>query len=156
MLNPKLAGGAMLDTGIYPVALIQDFIREEPVNFKAIADMSATGVDKSSMVIMDFDSGKMAQFFTSFGLRTKWSAVLYGTEGWIELFNFFRCVKLNVRRGDENTLIEEPFTSTGFYHEIEAAINDIRAGRLENEIMSHADSLMCARMMDRAIQQFNN
>jgi predicted dehydrogenase len=155
LLNPELAGGSVLDAGIYPIALTQDFFREEPREIFAVQDKATTGVDASCAIIMNYPSGRIAQLHSSVGLKTNCSAMLYGTEGWIEIFNFLRSQQFCVSKNGERDIFEVPYISTGFFHEIEAVLQDIKAGRIENEVMSHKDSLTCSRIMDAVLAQFS-
>ena len=61
LMNPDLAGGALYDVGVYPLTIVSDIFGWEPVDFKAHAIKSATGVDETIQVQLDFGEDRLAQ-----------------------------------------------------------------------------------------------
>jgi len=84
-LNDKaLAGGALLDLGIYPISLAWD-IFGEPVSIKADAAMSQTGVDRQTAVILGYAGGRQAVVHTALDTVGPTTAAILGTDGWIAI-----------------------------------------------------------------------
>jgi len=84
MNNPALAGGALLDLGIYPVSFAWDLFGE-PASVQATSSPTVTGVDRQTSVVLSYDGG--AQALLQFALDTAGpnAAVVIGTEGWVAL-----------------------------------------------------------------------
>ena len=148
LLNPDLAGGALYDVGVYPLTIVSDFFGWEPVDFKAHAIKSATGVDETIQVQFDFGYDRLAQVVGSIGLHTDKEGCIYGEEGFIKLPRFWEAKGYEVHKGDEIERVDLPFQSTGYAHEIYETIRCIEAGKTESELFTLNDSLMSARLVE--------
>ena len=49
--NPKLAGGAMLDIGVYALSLMRLFMASQPTEVVSLANLASTGVDQTSGIV---------------------------------------------------------------------------------------------------------
>ena len=148
LLNPDLAGGALYDVGVYPLTIVSDLFGWEPVDFKAHAIKSATGVDETIMVQLDFGNDRLAQVVGSVGLHTNKEGMIYGEEGFIKLPRFWEAKGYEVHKGEEVEVVSKPFTSTGYAHEIIEAVQCIKEGKTESELFTLSDSLMSARLVE--------
>jgi predicted dehydrogenase len=112
MEDPALAGGALLDLGIYPVSFLS-FVLGSPSTVKAVGHLTDRGVDLSiAGVATGYASAPeaVATFTTSMGGRSPAVATIVGTEARLELGNSFAFyqpgpVRLVLRDG---TVIEAP------------------------------------------------
>jgi predicted dehydrogenase len=82
--NPELAGGALLDLGIYPVSFAFDVLGT-PSSVQATGSLSETGVDRSTAIIFGYESGAQALVQCALDIAGPNRAVIVGTEGRIEL-----------------------------------------------------------------------
>ncbi len=82
--NPHLAGGALLDLGIYPISFAWDILGA-PSSIKAVGAMSATGVDRSTSVVLGYPGGEQAIVTTALDARGPNRASIVATEGRIEI-----------------------------------------------------------------------
>ncbi|MCP4403261.1 MAG: Gfo/Idh/MocA family oxidoreductase, partial [bacterium] len=57
LFNPDLAGGALLDAGIYPLSFANMVMKHKPVEVKALGEIGSTGVDEQSSYILRYESG---------------------------------------------------------------------------------------------------
>jgi predicted dehydrogenase len=88
-LRKDLAGGPLMDMGVYPINAARYAFRAEPV--QAIAFGANNGderfreVHEAASVILRFPSERLASFTCSFGAAPadQWQAV--GTKGWLQL-----------------------------------------------------------------------
>lgn len=80
LFNPKLAGGALLDIGIYPVFLAY-LMLGKPATIKALARMSSTGVDEETGMVFQYPDGRMAHLHATLKAHTKTEAFVYGDKG---------------------------------------------------------------------------
>lgn len=148
LLNPDLAGGALYDVGVYPLTIVSDLFGWEPVDFKAHAIKSATGVDETIQVQLDFGKDRLAQVVGSIGLHTNKEACIYGEEGYIKLERFWQPQGYEVHKGDEVEVVSKPFQSTGYAHEVIEAVECVKAGKTESNLFTLNDSLMSARLVE--------
>lgn len=82
--NPALAGGALLDLGIYPVSFAWD-IFGAPATVQASASMSATGVDRQTAIVLGYESGAQALLHTALDTSGPNTATILGSDGWIAI-----------------------------------------------------------------------
>jgi xylose dehydrogenase (NAD/NADP) len=82
-LNPRLAGGALMDLGVYPVSLIRIVAGQRPLRVQAIAQWSG-GVDRSCAATLEFAAGLMAQVTCSFDSALHRQALIVGSAGVIQ------------------------------------------------------------------------
>lgn len=83
--RPGLAGGAVLDLGVYPINAARYLFREEPVEVLAAISSSGDarfeGVDETTTAILRFASGRVAQLTVSLGASATGYYRVAGTEG---------------------------------------------------------------------------
>ncbi|KGE89628.1 MAG: Gfo/Idh/MocA family protein [Phaeodactylibacter xiamenensis] len=84
LFNPELAGGALLDIGIYPV-FIAYLMMGRPERVHAIARMGQTGVDEELGVLFQMGDGRMAHLHATLLAHTKTEAFIYGEKGTIHI-----------------------------------------------------------------------
>jgi predicted dehydrogenase len=84
LLNPALAGGALLDVGIYPL-FWTCLLMGEPLEVQGFADLGKTGVDENSIAIFRFAEGRLGMLASSVRTSFPTHATLYGTRGRLHL-----------------------------------------------------------------------
>ncbi len=84
MFDPAVGGGALLDLGVYPAALVW-LLLGRPAAVRAEASLAATGVDESVAMWWTYDDGRAAQVTCSSVSKAGSSATIVGTRGWIEV-----------------------------------------------------------------------
>ncbi len=147
LLNPALAGGALYDLGVYPIALANDFLGE-PDEVYAGCIRARTGVDESISMRLEYPEGRSAHLFSSIGLDSSNQARLYGTDGTIVMDLFWKVQRFAVIQGGSEQWFEFPYLRTGYLHEILDAINCIERGKIQPTLFTHEDSLLSAKIVD--------
>ena len=79
-----LAGGAMLDIGIYPLTFAR-FLAGDPIEARVSGTLGATGVDATVGGVVTYSSGALGVFHTSLDMMTSLGASVYGTLGRIDV-----------------------------------------------------------------------
>ena len=94
LFNKNLAGGAILDVGLYPVSLSRMIAGVQsgkkfvnPIKLSAEAQIGQTGVDEISSAIMEFDNGVIAEAYTAIMKNMDNNAVIEGSDGKIIIDN---------------------------------------------------------------------
>ena len=82
-LDPRLAGGALMDVGVYPVSLARMIAGARPTRVHAVAHW-AGGVDRTLAATLQFASGLLAQINCSFDTGPQRQALITGSKGVIE------------------------------------------------------------------------
>ena len=88
LIDPALAGGALLDLGIYPVSFAH-MILGNPTKITASAVLTELGVDAQTSMILDFANGAQAILNTTMIAQTPCRAVVAGKNGWLEIDRVF-------------------------------------------------------------------
>ena len=150
LFAPALGGGALLDIGLYPVQLAL-MLLGEPERVSAVADIGSTGVDEQIVVTMGFGTGQLATAEAALRTNLACTAHVSGTDGAIEIPAFLHCpAYLDVHEGGAPTRIDTPMDGNGLHHQAIEVHRCLRAGESESPVMTHADSRMLARTLDRA------
>jgi len=94
--NAALGGGALLDRGVYALSLAQ-LLFGAPVEVLSAANMTATGVDEHTAVVLRHAGGQIASLTASLTGYGSNQAVVVGTQGRLTLHEpFFRPDRLTV------------------------------------------------------------
>jgi predicted dehydrogenase len=149
LIDPHLAGGALLDVGIYPLAL-SSMLFGKPVGIHSAASIGKTGIDEQNAFVLAFDRGRLAVMYSAMQTETAQEATIMGTQGRIRLHHpCWRGNKLTlIRPGKDEQFMEMPTHDNGFTYEIKAVCRDLREGRLENALMPLDESLSILQTMD--------
>ena len=159
--NPALAGGALLDLGVYSIATTRWAIQQsvgtcpEPSSIHACGTLAGTGVDQRVTAMLTFPGGLSSQFVCGFDGSAENSMTIMGERGFIRLQPcFWAATEAQLQRLDEPAIHERaPFRINGFEYQIEEAQRCIRAGLVESSRMTHVDSLAALRWMDEIRRQ---
>ena len=148
-LNPDLAGGALLDVGIYPISLACWLFGSLPENSYSNGYMTDHGVDGVSSYYLEFGNGKSALLSSSVIAHTPKDAVIVGTKGYIQITDFWRASELTVYlNGEEPRQHSFPYQAAGFQFEAKEAMNCILDGKTESSIMPLDETLSIMKLMD--------
>ncbi|RMG31562.1 MAG: gfo/Idh/MocA family oxidoreductase [Bacteroidetes bacterium] len=148
--NPELAGGALLDIGIYPIAFAYMIFGREPVHVSSFAQLAPTGVDQQAAYLFGYEGGEIASLQAAFTADFQKSAFVIGTSGMVELPLFWRAQQLIVHLPEQKPQVFDfPYPSTGLQFQAEEVMNCLDAGMLESDVMPLDESLRIMAMMDR-------
>ena len=142
-----LAGGAMLDIGIYPVTFAR-FLAGDPVEAKVSGSLGDTGVDATVGGVVTFDGGALGVFHTSLDMTSSLRASVYGTLGRIDVdapfwFPNGFTVRLD---GEEPARVE--MAHRGLAHEAAHAMERIRGGHRESDVIPLATTVSTMELLD--------
>ncbi|WP_371806608.1 Gfo/Idh/MocA family protein [Candidatus Lokiarchaeum ossiferum] len=157
LYNRELAGGALLDLGIYPLTFARAIFGHSPLRIESTAYLGETGVDEESSYFLEFADKKQAMLFSSCRVETLHEATIFGTAGRIKIPDFFHPSGFEWKRHNKHKVrkVEVQYDFPGYQYEIEEVNRCLREGKLESELMSHADSLEMMGIMDTLRHQWN-
>ncbi len=150
LFDPNLAGGALLDIGIYPLAVSEWVMGAFPEAIKVHALMGNTGVDELLSAILVYKNGVVSQFTSTFLAENMNDFFIYGTKGHIRIHpNFWGSAGATLSvTNKKDEVVSAPFRATGFEYQTEEAMRCIRAGFLESPKVSHDYTLSMMTLMD--------
>ena len=154
LFSPALAGGALLDVGVYPVSLAYHLLGG-PSDVKATGTLAPTGVDASVSISLGYDNDAIASLSGSLISTLPNSATIAGTEGWIELPRSFHDTnRLFVHRpGNEPEEHTVELIGVGYAHEAAEVARCLREGLLESPLVSWGDSVAVMEVLDEVRRQ---
>ncbi len=161
LYNPALAGGALLDIGIYNLTVTRWVLQTalgacpEPLSIHATGVLAPTGVDQRVTATLQFPGGLDSQFICGLDGCAENALTIFGERGVIKLpTKFWQATEALLQRLDEpEQHIQAPFRVNGFEYEIEEAQRCIRAGLIESPRMTHDDTLATLGWMDEIRRQ---
>lgn len=153
--NPNLAGGALLDMGLYPLLLPLDLFGE-PDHINGRVTIGSSGVDESADLVLDYPGGQRA--VVSYSLRNVMpgQATISGTDGWVEVQSpWFAPNAARWQVGESAVRWEQyELIGRGWHYEFTAANKAIARGDLFCNEHSQVDSLCMMRLLDRIRSEF--
>lgn len=147
MYSPKLAGGALLDIGIYPIAFARMVTGEPPAEIRSSAQMAWTGVDKTSSYKLAYPNGATAKFKTSFVTPGTPAFVIKGTDGEIRIPRFYRADHFTIHRPGLPIEVVR-CGAPGFGHQIREVHRCLREGLAESPTMPLDETLETMSTLD--------
>ncbi len=148
-MNPELAGGTLLDMGVYPIATSQWVLGQMPESFGAEAIIGETGVDELISVALKYPNGVISQFSTNFLSNNINDFYIYGTKGIIRIHaNYWGSSRATLMVDGKELTVSKPLRASGFEYQTEEAMRCIRAGLLESPGMPQAQTLANMELMD--------
>lgn len=150
LYNPALAGGALLDIGIYPVFAALSFLGA-PQHIAAQAIMSDTGVDLSTGMLMTHGGGALSVLDCTIVANSHTRCTIHGQDGNITLQSRFHEAEevLIERKGQAPQTVTLPKKGIGFYHEIKAVEEALEKGWTQHPLMPHDFSRLLIQVLDR-------
>ena len=145
---PELAGGALLDVGIYGLHLAAMFLGSEPKAITALAQ-TREGVDLHTGVLLQYADGALANISSAIHLTKPETAYIYGTRGQITLPHFYGAQELHICNENGERTIQKPWAGNGFEEEIVEVCRCIRAGNIQSDILPPRESITILEQMDR-------
>jgi predicted dehydrogenase len=155
LLNPELAGGALLDVGVYTVAMAHMVFDGSPSRITSMAHIGETGVDEQSAILLGYDSGQLAMLSCAVRTSTPQDARIMGTEGSIHIPGFWHTTSATLYASGKNAeRIEMPFEGNGYNYEAAEVMRCLRGGKLESDITPLDESLSIIETMDKVRAQW--
>lgn len=161
VFSPALAGGTLLDIGIYNLAATRWVLQAalghcpEPTRIQATGVLAPTGVDQRVTATLEFPQGITSQFTCAFDSISENALHIFGSAGSITVpHNFWEATQATLHRpGREPEALEAPFAINGFEYEIEETMRCVRAGLLQSPQMPHTETLALVAWMDELRRQ---
>ena len=163
---PELAGGALLDLGIYNIYFAMLLTNYAKVTGHSSTVRMENNIDAWNSVTLTFENGVTTSFQSACDMpagSNSHDAIIYGTKGFITTQNFFMTQNAQLHTykaewGNDNEITEKadvPFSVNGYEYELIDATNCILAGKLESEVHTHQRSNELCILMDTLRKDWN-
>ncbi|SIS56103.1 Predicted dehydrogenase [Zobellia uliginosa] len=154
LLNPDLAGGSLLDIGIYPIFLSY-LLLGMPKNIQASSHLYKTGVEMQTSMIFDYE-GAQAILYSGLNSKSEMKAEISGTEGSIFLSpRWHEAQGYSIEKEGELVDYDLPTKGKGYTYEIEEVHSCLASGMVQSSMWSHRNSVDLARLLYEVRQKSN-
>lgn len=119
--NRNLAGGAMLDIGVYALSFVRYFFDSSPNNTLSQVKYAPTGVDEQSGLLLMNDEGQMASVMLSLHSKQPKRAMVSCERGYIEIMEYPRAweAKITDAESGDSRLVKAGKNEDALWYEIE-------------------------------------
>ncbi len=149
LFDPALAGGALLDVGIYPLSLSY-MVFGQPDRISGVATIGETRVDEQSAAVLGYPGGQISIVSQAVRTNTEHAARIYGTHGNIVIHSpWWKPERMTVTGpGGSVEELYHPVESSGFQYEAQHVGECLRAGKLESDVMPLDQTLQIMSSLD--------
>ena len=150
LVDPELAGGALLDVGVYGLNFACMHFGYDFEKIESSVQMTDTGVDGQESITIHYKDGRMAVLTHGIYSRSDRKGIIYGDKGYIIVENINNPQSINVYDTDDR-LVEShdvPEQISGYEYEVAEAIGQITAGRHESDSMPLSETILMMQIMD--------
>ena len=156
--KPELAGGALLDLGIYSLTFADIFLTDDEiagaenhiVQTKTHCVKFDSGVDATDWIDLVYANGQVAHLKTSMVAPLKNEGVIYGTDGFIRVLNLNDMVEIQLfdKAGSLLESITPPRIENCYEYEVLACKAALEKGQKECAEMPHSKTMQMMTQMD--------
>ena len=152
LFNLSLAGGSLLDIGIYPIFLSY-LLKGMPESINASGVLHKTGADRQIGAVLKYEDA-IVSIMSSFDTHSDMVAKIYGTEGKIFINRrWHQSDGYQIEKNGELRAYDLPRKGRGYTYEIEECMRCIGSGMLESDQWSLEDSLHLISILDEVRKQ---
>jgi len=154
LYDPALAGGTLLDIGIYNVFMAMTILGE-PDQIEASMQPASTGVDQQCAILFKYTNGAMANLYSSFLSNMATEADICGSKGRLRLTHRFYAPESTLEfypdKPDSKQVIDVTNIREGHGYQYEAShvCECLKQGLTESPVMSFSDTLLQMKILDR-------
>lgn len=147
LLNPGLAGGSLLDIGIYPIFLSY-LLLGMPKNIKALSHFYKTGVEIQTSMIFDYEIAQSI-LYSGLNSNSEMKAQIAGSTGSIFINpRWHEATGYTLEKDGDSVVNEVGKLGKGYTHEIEEVHECLNSGKKESDLWNHQNSLDLIEIMD--------
>ena len=150
IIRPELAGGALLDIGVYGINFALMHFGTDIERIESSVRMTDTGVDAMESITIFYRGGRMAVLTHDIYSRSDRKGIFYGERGYIIVENINNPQSISVYDTQDRLLkrIDVPEQISGYEYEVLECINAVCSGEKESSSMPLADSIEVMKIMD--------
>lgn len=148
--EPELAGGALLDIGVYAINFASMVFGDDVKEVRASAILTEKGMDAADSITFIYEDGKMAVLHSDARTACNREGSVYGDKGYVMVQNInnCECIRVYNKEHEMTAEYETPQQITGYEYEVEACREAIEKGEKECPQMPHSETLYIMELMD--------
>jgi len=150
MVNPALAGGALLDLGVYSLTVPAMFVGTDVLKVREEIIKAETGVDKTTTVYLTYKNGVIAKAKCSFVDSESNYAKIVGDKGYMVFgpINVPEKIEIFDNEGVLAETVIPEIRVNGYEYQVLECKQAILAGKTEPVSMPHSETLKIMGWMD--------
>lgn len=150
ILRPELAGGALLDLGVYPLNFALMAFGTDIAHITSTCLKTTTGVDAQNSITLAYGDGRMAAMQTNIYCAGDRQGIIAGDKGYLLVDNINNPQKATLYDSEDRPVESfcRPPQITGYEYEVRASIEALEKGRIETEDMPHAETIRVMHLLD--------
>ena len=150
IVQPELAGGALLDVGIYGLNFALMHFGDDILRTDSSVRFTDTGVDAMETITLHYRDGRMAVITSGVLARGDRKGIFYGDKGYIIVENINNPQSISVYDLTDTLVkkLDVPAQITGYEYQIREAMARIRAGEIEAASMPLDTTIAVMERMD--------
>ena len=148
--RPELAGGALLDIGVYGLNFALMHFGTDIASIGSAVQMTDEGVDAMESITIFYNDGRMAVLTHSIYARSDRKGIIHGDQGYMVIENINNPQSVSVYDLNDQ-LVERydvPAQISGYEYQFLEAERCIRAGRRQAESMPLSETVYVMDVMD--------
>ena len=156
IFDPALAGGALLDIGVYGLNFALMHFGGDIVRVESSVSKMETGVDGMETITLFYRDGRMAVLTHSVYCRSDRQGCIHGDKGYVVVENINNPQSISVYDCADCLLAryDVPEQINGYEYEFREAVRCIGEGKTEPDSMPHGDTLEVMELMDALRRQW--
>lgn len=156
IIRPELAGGALLDVGVYALNFALMHFGDQIAKVESSVIKTQTGVDGMETITLSYQDGRMASLTAGIYGRSDRKGIVYGEKGYLVVENINNPQAIKIYDSDDQLIkeYEVPEQISGYEYEIQECIEQIRKGGKESISMPLQTSVEVMEMMDGLRKQW--
>ena len=150
LTDPELAGGALLDVGVYGINFALMHFGKDIERIDSSAVMTDTGVDGRESITVRYRDGRIAVLTHGMFSRSDRKGIFYGDKGYIVVENINDPYEINVYDTNDVLIkhIDVPEQITGYEYQVYESLDCIKKGLTESISMPLDESIFMMKIMD--------
>ena len=150
LMTPELAGGALLDIGIYGLNFALMQFGDDIERIESTVRLTDTGVDGMETITIFYHDGRMAVLTHSIFCRGDRKGIIHGEKGYIVVENINNPQSVSIYDVNDKLIQhhEVPKQISGYEYEFQEAARCIQEGKLEADSMPWDRTIQVMEIMD--------
>lgn len=157
IVQPELAGGALLDIGVYGINFALMHFGTDIERVESSVKMLSTGVDAMETITIFYKDGRMAVLTHSIWCRSDRKGIIHGDKGYLVVENINNPQSLAVYDTDDNLLATYDFSNqiNGYEFQFAECAAALAEGKTEAPSMPMEDTVYVMEFMDNLRKQWD-
>ena len=156
IVAPELAGGALLDVGVYGINFSIMHFGTEIERIESSVQFTDTGVDGMESITLFYKNGRMAVLTHGIYARSDRKGIFYGDKGYMVVENINNPQSVSVYDMEDNLIkrIDVPEQISGYEYQFIECMEKIKNKQIESDSMPLSDSIFVMEVMDSIRKQW--